>query len=389
MNANNDRALRVGVEAISAGASLNPAAGGMAIYYDGLLRALARSDAVETLIALVPPRNEGFGIPQAPKIRWVICRGLPRNRVGRVVYEQLVLPLRTARQSPDVLLSTCNVKPLLWRGPSVVVLHHVQYLFYPDLYTRLRRAYLGTFIKESLRRADAVIAVSNWEREQILALFDVEPSRVFTVYHGISNLIRRSPSLEGKLIRPPNSRPYVVFVSILYRHKNHARLIEAFAEVVREQGIPHDLVMAGGEANVTISELEEVARRCGVADRVQFLGSVHHEKVPRLVAEADVVAYPSLMETFGHPILEALALGRCVLTSNCGAMAEVAGGAARLVDPTDVGDMARGLADLISDDSLRERLSREGPQRAGEFSWERCAEGTVRALRHAVARRSA
>jgi glycosyltransferase involved in cell wall biosynthesis len=383
-----DTTLRVGVEAISAGASLNPAAGGMAIYYDGLLRALARSDSVETLVAFVPPWDEGFGIPRAPKIRWVICRGLPRNRVGRVLYEQLALPLRAATQSPDVLLSTCNVRPLLLRGPSVVVLHHVQYLFYPDLYTRLRRAYLRTFIKESLRRADAIIAVSEWERDQILAQFDVDPSRVFTVYHGISNLVRRSPRFEGDQLTPPSRRPYVVFVSILYRHKNHSRLIEAFAEVVHDQGIPHDLVIAGGEANVTVSELKEAARRCGVAHRVQFLGAVHHEKVPNLVAGADVVAYPSLMETFGHPILEALALGRCVLTSNCGAMAEVAGGAARLVDPTDSADIAAGLADLITNHPLRERLAREGPQRAGEFTWDRCAEGTLRALRYAVARRS-
>ena len=385
MNSSPDRALRIGVEAISAGASLNPAAGGMAIYYDGLLRALAQSDAVETLVALVPPWNEGFGIPRGPKIRWVTCRGLPRNRVGRVLYEQLVLPFRAALQRPDVLLSTCNVKPLLWRGPSVVVLHHIQYLFYPDLYTRLRRAYLQTFIKESLRRADAVIAVSDWEREQILALFDVKPNRVFTVHHGISNLVRRPPNLEGGEAGTQSSRPYIVFVSILYRHKNHARLIEAFAEVVHEQRIPHDLVMAGGDANVTVSELREVARRCGVADRVRFLGPVHHEKVPRLIDGADVVAYPSLMETFGHPILEALALGRCVLTSNCGAMAEVAGGAARLVDPTDVADMANGLADLLLDHDLRERLMRDGPRRAAEFTWERCGEGTLRALRYAIA----
>lgn len=389
MKSRPDGTLRVGVDVISAGASLDPAAGGMAIYYDGLLSALAQADAIETLITFVPPWHEGYGIPQAPKIRRVKCRCLSRNRIGRVFYEQLVLPIGVAFQRPDVLLSTCNVKPLLWRGPSVVVLHQVQFLFFPNLYTRLRHSYLRVFVQESLRRADAVIAVSEWEREQIIAMFDVQPERVFTVYHGLSNLVGRSVGSEGDDSESPSSRPYVVFVSTLYRLKNHARLIEAFANVVHAHGIPHELVVAGGEADMTIAELEEVARRCGVANRVRFLGPVHHEKVPKLIAGADVVAYPSLMETFGHPILEALALGRCVLTSNCGAMAEVAGGAARLVDPEDVDDMSAGLADLFLVESLRERLARQGPLRASEFTWERCAEGTVEALRFAVARRSA
>ena len=389
MKSSEPRALRIGVEAISAGASLDAAAGGMAVYYDGLLRALAQCDGVDSLITFVPPWHEGFGIPQTPKIRRVTCWGLSRNRVGRVLYEQLVLPPTTALQRPDVLLSTCNVRPLLWRGPSVVVLHQVQYHFYPELYRRVRRSYLSLFVKESLRRADAVIAVSEWEREQVLALFDVEPSRVFTVHHGISNLVSRAASNVAESDRnAQNSRPYVAFVSTLYHYKNHARLIEAFANVVHAHGIPHELVIAGGEANVTYTELQELARRFHVADRVRLLGPIHHEKVPQLVAAADVVVYPSLMETFGHPLLEALSLGRCVLTSNCGAMAEMAGDAARLVDPTDVADMAAGLADLIFDQPLRDRLSRAGRQRAAEFTWDRCADGTMRAIRYAVARKT-
>lgn len=379
--------LKIAVEAISAGSGFGSAAGGMVVYYEGLLRALAQSSSVESLITFAPPWVHDFGIPDAPKIERVPCRALSRKRVARVMYEQLVLPLRAARHRPDVFLATCNVLPLLWRGPSAVVVQSIQYRFFPELYSHARRAYLTSVGRASIQRADSVIAVSEWERDQIITLFDVDPSRVFAVHHGISNRVRAAAKIDGGRMGAPTERPYIAMVSTLYRFKNHARLIEAFATVKREDKIPHDLVIAGGDADTTIGELREVARRCGVADRVRFLGPVHHEKIPGLIAAADVVAYPSLMETFGHPVVEALALGRCVLTSNRGAMKEVAGDAACLVDPEDVSDMAKGLANLILDENLRERLARAGPKQAGRFTWERCAEETLTALRWAVARR--
>ena len=384
----NAKALRIGVEAISAGNGFGVAAGGMVVYYDGLLGALARSSGVESLITFVPPWVEEIGIPEVPKIRHVTCHALSRKRGARVLYEQLVLPLRAARQRPDVLLSTHNVVPLLWQGPSVVVVQSIQYRFFPEIYGHLRRAYLTTFVGASIRRADAVIAVSEWAKEQIITLFNIDPARVFAVHHGISTRVSGAANRNGSHAHASTKRPYIVMVSTLYRFKNHARLIEAFANVVHEYAVPHELVIAGGDADTTIFELQRVASRCGIADRVRFMGPVHHDEIPQLVAGANVVVYPSLMETFGHPIVEALALGRCVLTSNRGAMKEIAGDAARLVDPTDVEDMSAGLADLILDDSLRERLARQGRLRAGEFTWERCAVGTLRALRYAVARRS-
>ena len=389
MNLNSSNPIRIGVETISAGTGFGPAAGGMVVYFDGLLTALAESTAVESIAAFIPPWHTDLGIPRVPKIRPITCRGLSRNRVGRILYEQLVLPIGAALQRPDVLLSTCNVKPFLWRGPSVVVVQSIQYLFFPELYGTLRHSYLQSSVPASIRQAGAVIAVSEWEREEIVARFNVDPDRVFTVHHGISNLVRKSVRRSGDTdVKRKEGRPYVVIVSTLYRFKNHARLIEAFAQVTKDYRIPHELVIAGGEADVTYSELQRVARMCGITERVRFLGPVHHSEVPRLVAEADVVAYPSLMETFGHPIVEALALGRSVLTSNCGAMAEIAADAARLVDPNDAADMAAGLAELILDARLRERLARDGPRRAAEFTWERCAEGTVRALRYAIAHKT-
>jgi glycosyltransferase involved in cell wall biosynthesis len=250
------------------------------------------------------------------------------------------------------------------------------------VFGRLRRTYLHAIVPASLRSAQAVIVVSDWEKREAVRLFNLDPDRVFTVHHGISDRVRGATL--AKVEAEPAARPYIVMASTLNSYKNHVRLIQAFAQLYRGRAIPHHLVLVGGDADLSRSDLARVAGENGVGDQVELLGSVPHQDIPRLIGRADVVAYPSLCETFGLPILEALALGRPLVTSEVGAMAEIAGDSARLVDPQDVASIAAGLEDAIFNESLRSRLRIAGPQRAALFTWERCAEGTLQALRYAT-----
>lgn len=354
----------------------------MVVYFDGLLAALARREDVDRLLSFVQPWAPEVGMPIDPKIELKPCRGLPRNRVGRVVYEQTAFPISVERSGTEVLFSTCNTRPLLLRKPNVVVLQSIQHVFFPAAFGRGRRAYLNAVVPRSLRSADAVIAVSNWEKEEALTLFNLDPDRVFVVHHGVSNAIRAHAAAAAA--HAHEGRPTILMVSALYEFKNHRRLIESFAALRRQHDVPHELVIAGGPADVTIEDLAEVARREGVADHVRLLGPVPHERVPALIAGADVVAYPSLFETFGFPVLEALSYGSVLVTSAATSMPEVAGDAAILVDPTDTECLAAGLARAILDEPLRGRLRARGPIRAAEFTWDRCADGTLAALRFAV-----
>ena len=374
--------MQIAVDAISAGAGLGPSIGGMVVYFDGLLSAMARRDDVDRLVVFVQPWTGELGMPSHPKVELIRCRGLPRQRYGRVLYEQTAFPLAVTRSHAGVLFSTCNTRPLLFRKPNVVVLQSIQHLFFPSAFSAVRRSYLNAVVPRSLRTADAVIAVSEWERNEAIRIFGLDPKRVFTVYHAVSNAVRRHVSSTPAA--SVAGRPTIVMVSTLYEFKNHKRLIQAFAQVVRRHGIEHELVLAGGSADVTVDELAAVAERSGVGDRVRLLGAVPHERVPELIAGADVVAYPSLFETFGLPILEALSYGAVLVTSNTTSMPEVAGGAALLVEPTDVEGIANGLATAILDHGLRSRLKAAGPHRASEFTWDRCAEGTLAALKFAV-----
>jgi glycosyltransferase involved in cell wall biosynthesis len=273
--------------------------------------------------------------------------------------------------------------PLLFRRPTVVILQSIGHLFFPEVYSPLRRRYLEHIIPLSLRHADAVITVSDWERTEVLSRFDVAPERIFTVHSGLSDTVaealERAPEPAGR-----TGRPYVFMVSTLYGFKNHARLIRAFAALVRNEDVPHELVIAGGDADVTAADLAAFAASEGIAERVKLLGPVGHDRVPPLIAGADAIAYTSLCESFGHPILEALAYGRCLVTSNVAAMPEVAGDAAILVDPYDVDGIAEGLRIALLDERRRTELQAAGPRRAAAFTWDRWAARALTVIEFAL-----
>src|SRR5262249_31053539 len=157
-----------------------------------------------------------------------------RSRIGRVAYEQLVLPGAVARQRPDLLVSGHNITPLLRREPSIVILHSIGHLFFPQVYSPLRLRYLEQAVPRSLRHADAVITVSEWGRREVLPRFELDPTRVFAVHSGLSETVSEAREHgQARQVSSPTGRPYLFMASTLYEFKNHARLISAFAKLVR------------------------------------------------------------------------------------------------------------------------------------------------------------
>jgi glycosyltransferase involved in cell wall biosynthesis len=375
---------------ISAGSGFAPAAGGMTTYYEGLLPALAAREEVDGVVALTPPWETGLKVPAHPKVEAVACRGLPAGRIGRVAYEHVAFPRAVRGAGVQVLLSTHNVKPAGWRGPSVVVLQSMQYFFLPDPIGRLRKAYLKLAVPRSLRAADVAIAVSETQRLHALELFGLEPDEMVTVHHGASPWAleaARRLAREGLPPRPADiRRPYVATVSSLYGMKNHRRLIEAFSRTLAETGADHELVIAGREVDVTVAELQRLSQDLGIAERVRLTGPFPQADLPGLLAHADAIAYVSLYETFGHPVLEAFAFDRPLVTSTGSGSAEVAGDAARLVDPYNVESIAEGITEVLTRPDIAARLADAGKRRLRDFSWEASAAGTVEALRMAIQR---
>jgi glycosyltransferase involved in cell wall biosynthesis len=381
--------MRVGFEVIAAGSGLEEGQGGASGYIEGLVPAMLEDERVDELVAYVADWYEPARAWDHPKLRVELCR-VPRARPGRVAFEQALLPRRAVRDGIDVLFSSGNYRPLAYGRASVLALHAVQHFLLNDKIGRARSAYLRFAVPRSARSADVVVAVTETLRRDAIRLFELDPAQIVSVPMGPSPWVLElldSAGAEVEPYRTPDDSPYVLSISRLYALKNHRRLIEAFASLVHEQRLPHSLVIVGGDADVTRAELRQIAAGAGVGDRVLFLGRVPQATVPGLYRGAEAIAYVSLYETFGHPVLEAFATATPLITSTTGATAEVAGGAARLVDPREVSDIAHGLLDVLSDASLQARLAAAGRRRVRDFSWQKCATGTVNAMQAAVARR--
>ncbi len=226
------------------------------------------------------------------------------------------------------------------------------------------RARFAKQAREAVKRSDLIIAVSAFTASQISDLLGVERSRIRVVHHGI-----RFPTPQTT---PENDRqPIVLAVGAVQRRKNSARLVEAFATVPA----PWKLVLAGS-AGYGAEDARRAMDRSPVRDRICMPGYVSDQELRALYSRASVFAFPSLDEGFGMPVLEAMAQGIPVLTSNCSALPEIAGGAALLVDPRNTDAIAEGLVSLTADLALREALCSRGKLRAQEFSWDRAVSET-------------
>lgn len=382
--------LRVGLEAIAAGSSIEEGAGGARGYFEGILAPIATDPRVSELIVYLPAWLNAGQAWHPPNSRVVRCP-VPRARPLRVAYEQFSLARRATRDRLDVLFSPGNYRPLGYRSVNVLGLHAIQHFLLGDDIGRFRSAYMHFAVPRSVRTADMTIAGSETLRRDAIELWDLDPERIVAVPLGpspwVGELLSRNGATHVEPHRLSDGTPYLLCVSRLYGLKNHRRLIAAFTRLVHDDQIPHRLLIVGGDADITAAELSAVARQEGISGRVEFLGRVPQRDIPGLYAGASAIAYVSLYETFGHPVLEAFAMQRPLLTSSRGATGEIAGNAALLVDPLDVEAIADGLARILRDEALRVRLIAAGAMRVREFSWERYARGSVDVMEQAVERR--
>jgi glycosyltransferase involved in cell wall biosynthesis len=223
------------------------------------------------------------------------------------------------------------------------------------------RARFTAQARDAAARADAIIAVSEFTRSQVISLLGVEPSKVRVVHHGIRRLAYPVAERQKTILN----------VGAIQTRKNIARLVEAFETVDRSWR----LVLAGSSGYGGGEILARIAAS-PARDRISVTGYVSPEELARWYAKAEIFAFPSLDEGFGMPVLEAMAAGTPVVTSNRSALPEVAGDAAILVDPESAEAIGLALRDLTQTEELRRELSRRGVERARLFTWEKAVAET-------------
>jgi len=246
----------------------------------------------------------------------------------------------------------------------------------------------------SLRRASAVIVATQTAKREVMRFIGVPSEKIHVVHHGVSECFREAfchrfePWVDEVVAKYTGGGPYILTVSTLYRLKNYERLIRAFALLKQGKGLKHKLVIVGSEVDLTREELLRWADEQGVRDEVIYAGGLPHQELAPLYLRADLMCYPSLVETFGHPVVEAMASGCPVVTSNVSCLPEVAGGAAELVDPYSVESIAEGMWRILTDPAHRAELLERGLKRSATFSWEKTAARILEVLKMASASRA-
>jgi glycosyltransferase involved in cell wall biosynthesis len=260
--------------------------------------------------------------------------------------------------------------PRVSGAPRVVTLLDVQHHELPQMFSRGERWHRGWAYDDAARDARAVITISEHARTQIVERLGIAADRVHVIGLGVDHG-RFAPEGERDAELPER---YVLYPANLWPHKNHGRLLEAFSRVCDPE---LHLVLTG----------QSYGRERSVAadDRVHFLGHVPGERLPAIYRGASALVYPSLFEGFGVPLLEAMACGVPVAASHRGALAEVAGDAALLFDPTDTDAISDAIRRVTDDEDLRARLRAAGFRRAATFTWERAARAHLDVYEEAAA----
>lgn len=305
-----------------------------------------------------------------------------------LTWDQLAVPRAVRRHRIDLLFNPKYSIPLRAPCPSVWVCHGLDWYVMPWASRFVDRLSHRFLVPRYAARAAAIIAVSEVTRGHVLRYLPAPAERVAVVYSGVDDVFRR-PLDHARLrtIRAKYSLPerFLLYAGAIYPPKNYTRLIRAYARVGPERGIP--LVIAGGENRfLSEGELRE-PEALGIGQWVRRPGWVEQEDLAGFYALADALLLPSLFESCGLPVLEAMASGCPVVTADRYGTKELAEGAAVLVNPEDVESIAGGIRLILDDAALRDRLVAAGRERSRSFTWQRCARDTLAVLERVGAER--
>lgn len=361
--------MRIGIEAQRIFRSKKH---GMDIYALELIRALQRSDRENEYFIFVKPDADRC-LEESQNFTIVEVRG-----ITYADWEQVRLPLAAGRYNLDVLHCTSNTAPVFSPVPTVLTLHDIIYLNKAfsggSLYQRLGHYYRKWVVPLAFKKARQVFTVSDFEKDCITAALGYN-YKLKTVYNAVDSKFRPLTKSEKDVVKSQYNLPdqYLFFLGNTVPKKNMKGMLYAYTKYHDEAASPLPLVIAES----TAQELQTVLRsidRADLQDMIQLTGYVPHNELPGIYAAATLFIYPSLRESFGIPIIEAMACGTPVIASNTSSMPEVAGGAAYLINPYNAEEIAQAMLWTLEETSYRKKLSIEGLSRAAQFTWKHTAE---------------
>ena len=358
--------------------------GGVGRYVDELLPALARQGV--DLVVACQSRDADTVAGLVPRAEVVTAPGRVGRRAARLLWEQTHLPRLARSVRADVLHSPHYTMPRTGTVPVVVTLHDATFFSHPELHSALKRRFFTAATRTAVARAAALVVPSEATGREVRRFVGGDPARFHVAHHGVdSTLFHPADPADVDRVRTSlglGSAPYVAFLGTLEPRKNVPALVRGWATAVGPQGAQAPvLVLAGGRGWDT--EVDPAVAAVPAGLRVLRPGYLPLADLGPYLSGADVVAYPSLGEGFGLPVLEAMACGAAVLTTKELSLVEV-GGDAVAYTGTDDRSIAAGLSALLADPARRAELSAAAVARAAAFTWDAAAAVHVAAYEQAA-----
>ncbi len=324
-------------------------------------------------------------LAETPNLSRRVTRWPTHRPAVRIAWEQLVQPLLLHQTEADLLHAMAFVAPIISPCPFVVTVYDLSFLRYPQAFRPLNRAYLRHLTAYSVKRARRVIAISESTRQDVIQQLGKPAAQVRTVYCGADDSFQPMSKAAVAEFKRQQGLPnqFVLYLGTLEPRKNVAGLIRAYAAWHKRDSAAWPLFIAGGKGWY-YEEIFALVESLGVTDAVHFPGYIPQTELTAWYNAADLFVYPSHFEGFGLPVLEAMACGTPVITSDVSSLPEVAGEAARLVPPSDPAALADTLAELAHSPDLRAELRPRGLAQAARFRWDKAARETAAVYREAL-----
>jgi glycosyltransferase involved in cell wall biosynthesis len=371
--------MKIGIDATFENPEVPSGATG---YMINLLRCLARIDHENEYFIFTS--DAGRHLFEFPKenFHFISCWSSNERRALRIATQHLQIPHLARKFHLDVFNEPANVAPLTLHCPLVLTIKTMHHVHFANQIGWSRAWFRKSMVYASARKADCIIANSTSNHDDIVRHLRVPPEKVVIIHEAVNKDQFRSDIAEhetqAKLQEKGVRRPFILNVSAIWVYKNQLSLVQAYAHLVREQGIPHDLVLVGGSDTQPeyASKIRASVREWGLEGRVHFLGYLPHSEIIYFYYSADVFVYPSLFETFGLTLLEAMACGTPIICSDRGSLPEIVANAGLIVNPESASEIAEAIQHVLRDSSFRDTLVQNGFRRLQDFSWEKTAEQT-------------
>ncbi len=292
----------------------------------------------------------------------------------RLKWTQFQLPNIYYNLNANLLFSPVPEMPLFSQTKAVVMVHDLIPIRFPKKKSPLT-PYFRYYIPQVCRQAQHIICNSQATADDIINYFQISANKITPIYLGYNRQFFRV--IEG--LKHNNKTPYFVYLGRHDPHKNVSKIISAFAQFKQHKN--YQLWLAGPPDDRYTPLLQQQAQELGIATQVKFLDYVSSPDLAIILNQAQALIFPTLWEGFGFPVLEAIACGTPVVTSNVSSLPEVAGEAALLVNPHDTKSISNAMNLIAEDDSLRWQLRELGLKRATNFSWEKTGEETVKVIK--------